>query len=169
VCGHGVRADEDGCCAHCGADCKLVECEVTIHAADPPHPKGRLVRTPGVLACSYCGCHFYKKGPDGAILCEKCGEITAEPDGFDDPPRPEPVPVKAHDPAIERAKEVAREDLSLLFRVADQRRQRIEPTPVTEAQAALSLVCQHLPAHDGDELDNAVGVLERLVRTLPTH
>lgn len=104
-----------------------------------------------------------------ATLCNAPGAPTfcalpavATPPTAGPAPDPDPVPVKVHDPAIERAKEVAREDLALLFRVANQRRQRIGPT-VTEAQAALSLVCQHIPAHDGDELDNAVGVLERLV------
>lgn len=28
-CGVGVRADEDGCCAHCGADCEIVAVEAT--------------------------------------------------------------------------------------------------------------------------------------------
>lgn len=32
-CGIGVRADEDGCCVHCGADCEIVPVKV----AQPKH------------------------------------------------------------------------------------------------------------------------------------
>ncbi len=40
ACGLGVKADADGCCAHCGTVCDDVECEVTIRTHATPAATG---------------------------------------------------------------------------------------------------------------------------------
>jgi len=63
TCGHGVHADEDGCCVHCGGDCELVKCEVTVRTLRGAAPEPAIVPCEESATCSVCH-----------------------------PPRPEPVP-----------------------------------------------------------------------------